>query len=427
VPPAIRQRNDGRPAVSSLPLVDEQQALEAALARFPRRADLWRRLCHVTLRQRAPVSEAMLERAFPDHPGIGAMHAFLAPCCAEAVATLDGAHLEPVLAWLHRRFPDCPVVLYFDADWLFQTERIEAAHAVLATRPDLLVQHDFLARRFATVLWNLGRRDEAHSFYERFFRDYTGDLWREPDFAERQHAAIRRGLPPVLISTLPKSGSLFILNTLREGLDAPHCALSYIGLFEDLIPRRVDDFRRGGAVAVEHIFPTPRDINLLRQAELRRLVFHTRDVRQVALSFVHHALSDEIDRIPRAEQLRRRAEAHARRDVFERMYLDELAGWLAFLDQWAAFLGTDHGFEIKRTGFDDLTDDEDAFFRDILDFFGVPASQFDWSVLMRSKQERAGHFRKGERDEWREVLSSRTQERAAELIAGYPRVARSLR
>lgn len=142
---------------------------------------------------------------------------------------------------------------------------------------------------------------------------------------------------------------------------------------------------------------------------------------------MHHALSDEIDRIPRAEQLRRRVEARTRREVFERMYLDELERWLAFLDQWAAFLETDHGFEIKLTSFDDLTGDEEGLFRGLLGFFGVPEAAFDWSVLARSKQERAGHFRPGEREERRSVLSAGTQARAAEMIAGYPRVARTLR
>lgn len=276
------------------------------------------------------------------------------------------------------------------------------------------------------MLWHAGQGEEARRFYEQFFEGYGGDLWRDAGFAERQREAIGRGLPSILISTLPKSGSLFILNTLRAGLGVPHCALSYIGLFADLIPRRVRAFSRGGAVAVEHIFPTERDLALLRDAGLRRLVFHTRDVRQVALSFVHHTLSDEVDTLPRQKLTRRRADAARDQELFEIIYRGKLAEWLAFLDQWAAFLETDHGFEIRLTTFDELTGDEEGFFRGVLRFFGVPETAFDWSVLGRSKQERAGHFRRGDKNEWREVLLPETQAWSAEQIARYPRVARGL-
>ena len=58
--------------------------------------------------------------------------------------------------------------------------------------------------------------------------------------------------------------------------------------------------------------------------------------------------------------------------------------------------------------------------------FGLSLTAAFRSVLARSKEERAGHFRKGKRDEWREVLSPEAQARTEELIARYPRVARSL-
>lgn len=386
----------------------------------------WLALCSRLIRRRMKLPAVLLARAFSDYPGIGAMHDFLAEACTEATNSGEGAHLEPVLEWLHRRFPDCAITLFFCADRLFQTERVDAAFALVHPRRDLAAKHDFLARLYATLLWNVGRHEECRAFYEAFFENYTGDMWSDAGFAERQREAIDRGLPPVLISTLPKSGSLFILNTLRAGLGVPHCALSYIGLFADLIPRRVRAFSQGGAVAVEHIFPTARDLGLLRDAGLRKLVFHTRDIRQVALSFVHHTLSDEVDTLPRQKLTRRRADAARDQELFEIIYCRKLAEWLAFLDQWAAFLETDHGFEIKLTTFDDLTGDEEGFFRGLLGFFGVPEAAFDWSVLARSKQERAGHFRRGEREEWRSVLSPETQARAAEMIARSPRVARTL-
>jgi hypothetical protein len=412
--------------MNELSVADEQAALELTLKRFPARHDLWRTLCQILLRRGTAVNAALLARAFPEYPGIGVMHGFIAPCCAEVAPTLKGEHLEPVLAWLHGRFPDCPVALYFYADWLFQTERIAQAHAILNPHRELALQHDFLARLYAIVLWRVNRRAECRAFYEEFFEGYSGDQWRDVNFAERQREAVGRGIPPVFIATLPKSGSLFILNTLRDGLRAPHCGMSYIGLFADLIPRRVRDFAIGGAVAVEHMFPTERDVGLLRDAGVRRLVFHTRDIRQVALSFVHHGLSDEVDTVPRVLQNKRRNEVYGDQAVFERTYRTHLAQWLRFLEDWLAFLETDHGFEIHLTTFDDLTGDEEGFFRGVLGFFGIRESQFDWSVLARSKAERAGHFRKGKRDEWREVLSPEAQARTAELIARYPRVARSL-
>ena len=59
-----------------------------------------------------------------------------------------------------------------------------------------------------------------------------------------------KGLPGIFISTLPKSGSVYIKRKLSEGLDIPLTTVG-VGPFPDgsLVPERVKELAEGGLIA----------------------------------------------------------------------------------------------------------------------------------------------------------------------------------
>jgi hypothetical protein len=249
-------------------------------------------------------------------------------------------------------------------------------------------------------------------------------MWRSADFATRQVEAKRRGIPPILVVTLPKSGSLFLLNTLTRGLSAPHLFLSPLGMYPDaIIEERVRDFSAGGSIAVDHIWANDRNLDILHRYGVRKIVFHYRDLRQAALSHAHHSISDEIVHIPRAVVMKARHDFHADSKTREQTYRMLFHSQLPYLVDWARRIASDDRFSFLVSNFDDLQMEENLV-RRLLSFHDLSGDSFDWHVLDSDKKERAGHFRKGLREEWREVLSQELQAEIDGAIDNHPVLSR---
>ena len=394
----------------------ERRSLEYYLRLDPSRSDLRRRLCVLRLQRREHVTEDDIERAFPEYIGAGSMYSILAPLYLPAHEKGEAHHLNLLTRVLHSRFPDCPCCLYFRASWLFHYGSPTCALALLDESRNLVQGHDYLAQLYITLLCYEGRpagdprlRAQARIFIAEFFKTHTGDMWRQPNFRLRQNQAVRRGIPPILIVTLPKSGSVFLLNTFSRGLSIPYTYLCPPGLFNDfVIDERVRDFASGGAIAVEHLEATDRNLDDLYRNGISKIIFHYRDVRQSALSYVHHIVSDEITAEPRQAVLGRRDQMLIKSRLFESTYRRLFAEGLTFLEAWAERIANDSRFEFLVTNFDDLAMEGDLI-GGILEFHNVPRHAFEWSVIESDKAERAAHFRKGLTDEWRQVLSGKLQ------------------
>ena len=176
---------------------------------------------------------------------------------------------------------------------------------------------------------------------------------------------------------------------------------------------------RGGAICTQHLMPTPEAIDTLRAHGLTKIVVNLRDVRQAAISWVHHSVSDEIQSMPRAEMLLLR-ERMKQPDEFERHYLANLQRWAEFQQKWLTLIKSPpEGFEFLFTEYDQLRDNERNFFGRIIDFYGIDHQAFDWSVLTSDKKERAGHFRRGEKREWESVLSAETRRQIPTVLSQY--------
>ena len=190
------------------------------------------------------------------------------------------------------------MALYFYVNHLYHMDESALAIEILSDRIGIVRSRDHLVELYARILTYANKGYDARSYISQFFESYDGDLWSSPGFSERQKVAIEREIPSVLIATLPKSGTDFILRTLVSGLDTPHCGLNPVGMSSDLIPSRVHKFALGGAVATCHLRPSPKQIELLEAAGVRKLILHIRDPRQAALSMVHHTVSSQVTHRP---------------------------------------------------------------------------------------------------------------------------------
>ena len=236
-------------------------------------------------------------------------------------------------------------------------------------------------------------------------------------FNARRDAGIERGLPALIISTLPKSASESIWNKLTQGLGLAQCYLS-LGLFPDccLVPSRVKEAAKGGVAVKEHIGPTPHNIATLRNAGIDRLIVHHRDPRQATLSWAHFARDDVSKRImgplwrkivPPAAALS--GDMAGLMDWCIDRYLPHQ---IAFLAKWREVAAqADPPLSVLFMSFESFLRAPEDYFARALEFYGIEQSAFQAEA-----DAEVVHLRKGETDEWRGVFTEAQRERAWALI-----------
>ncbi len=242
------------------------------------------------------------------------------------------------------------------------------------------------------------------------------DLYREAGFLIRQQTAINKGIPPILINTLPKSGTIYIRGRLSESLDIPYQQLAIAPLYNDPIPSWLDGFSKGGAVAAEHLHANPQTIKLLNQSGLKRLVVHVRDPRQSALSLFHFQAKQSKYGGPVGTVAGDLFRANSDMEEAFRLYCDTFIPWtMNWLRGWIDCADTNNlNFSIKFTTYDSFLESESRFFSDLLNYFEISSSLFDDSKPLSDKHKE--HFRKGGLSEWKEVFSEDTQKHISSLI-----------
>lgn len=295
-----------------------------------------------------------------------------------------------------------------------QLERgIDLARASVQRKPE-----DIAARAaVVNLLLASGRIGEAEAMIG------TLDLALNPirataeEFEARRAAGLGKGIPSIVITTLPKSASESIWNKLAEGLGIAQCYLS-LGLFPDccLIPSRVSAVGQGGVSTKEHIAPTRHNLATLKAAGINRIVVHHRDPRQATLSWAHFARDDVTRRLmaplwrkimPPADVIARDLEGQI--DWCIDRYMPFL---IEFLADWRAVAADPAGgFKVLFESFEAFRGDADGYCERVLDFYEIPRERF-----AADAQAATIHLRKGEIDEWRSVFTAAQRERAWSLI-----------
>jgi hypothetical protein len=224
-----------------------------------------------------------------------------------------------------------------------------------------------------------------------------GPIWQYP-----------RGKPlrSILVVSIPKSGSVYINDLLRQGLRRPNVSLSPGYFPHDLADfRKVELFARGGYVASTHFHASEQNLRILGTM-LDRWVVHVRDPRSVVVSLAHH-----LDRHLRIDPRLMFTWAPAPPASFTSMSIEEKLSWtvdnhlanvVAWTRDWLEIVnrGT---FNIRLTTYEELHRSETGFAEGLLDFFEIPRSMYRAPAMEKNIEKT--HYRSGLLGEWRTVFT----------------------
>ncbi|HVH80151.1 MAG TPA: sulfotransferase domain-containing protein [Stellaceae bacterium] len=243
----------------------------------------------------------------------------------------------------------------------------------------------------------------------RSARYRAAKLWGGAQKTEPVAAALK---PHLLLNTMPKSGSVFLMHTLSESL---RCGRIHLGNMYSLVDQISLDKMRlffdGGYVSQNHLAPSVENLQILEHFGCR-VVLHIRDPRQALVSWTHHV--DRVHREKGAEALL----LHAPRPsagYFSWTFAEKL-DWqidhywpllIAWLTDWLAL--HDKGrLPILLTTYEELNRDAPGLCQRICDFCDVPRGEFRYVDLPRTIDY---HFRLGDDGEWLHALSAAQIER----------------
>ena len=214
-------------------------------------------------------------------------------------------------------------------------------------------------------------------------------------------------LPPMLFTTMPKSGTYFISRLFGEGLFIGTRIVSHQYFPDDVI--RQPELRilsRGSCISQDHFGASKINLTHIRR-HVNRMIVHLRDPRQAMLSYIHYLSTERFRRNELETHLFIYPTLPA--DFFERDLASKIdwgvENWLPLLVSWVdEWVNADNGdgLNIKFTRYEDLVADEEMFVADVLGFFGIPESRFFHPTILPDEEV---HFRKGETDEWMQVFS----------------------
>lgn len=237
--------------------------------------------------------------------------------------------------------------------------------------------------------------------------------------AEKQAEAMAKGLPPVFINTMLKSGTGFLTKVLREHLDLPQYFTTLRGSPNDwILPGYMEKFAAGGALTVQHLDAGEANLDLLAAKGIAKIYLHIRDPRQATVSYMHHLennLSGELF------ALRNWIQPFLPADYIQMDWRQKTAwqaknhvpGLIHWTQEWVTAAERDSRFDIMIVDFDEFRRDEVATINKILSFFGI---DYQVSEADMPHKKDVPHFRKGKTEEWREVFTARQQEIHWQLI-----------
>lgn len=262
-----------------------------------------------------------------------------------------------------------------------------------------------------------GRIEEAERYMEGLELKINPIRASVKEYTRRRRYGIERGIPAILMTTVPKSASESIWNRLAEGLTMAQGHLS-LGLFPDclLVPIRIGAAAEGGLIAKEHLCATPFNIKALADGGLTRVVCNLRDPRQATLSWAHFVRDDVSMRL--LAPIYRKIVPPS--DVYKQDFavlldwcIDNYLPYLiAFAESWTrADEDPECPISALFLSFEAYQSEPERYCEAVLDFYGIDHQFFD-----ASRESEVVHLRKGQSEEWRQVLSAEQQARAYDLI-----------
>lgn len=235
------------------------------------------------------------------------------------------------------------------------------------------------------------------------------------------------GVPPILLVTLWGTGSRFIRQELTENLRIPIRDEVTVGadLYGTLERKRLRNLVEEGGVVFSHIYPTKANLVALKNSGLKKMIFNLRDPRQATLSVMHYFNRINQDRIDRLlpmldNMLPGYSFNWPEMRQIDYMIENFLPPAIELLVGWSnQDTNPDFNIEIKFTHYERLRQDYTRFFEEIMEFYEIDRTRFNFSKRPRSYEQGEAGFRKGLLNEWRSVMTIDQQDKATSMIPEY--------
>lgn len=219
---------------------------------------------------------------------------------------------------------------------------------------------------------------------------------------------------------MPKSGSVYIGNTLANGLKKNWSTESVAhGFFPEyfLVPNKLELLAKSGDVRQEHFDASPINLRVLEKYT-DRLILNVRDPRQATLSWAHHAARLEREHPGSINYTQDDPPA----DLFVRPLGEQidyhLSAHLLFLVKWCReWLSVaddpNRPIQILILSFEEFLSDPTSYCNTVARWWGYSDNSF---VYKKLEQSIALNFRKGKQDEWRDIFSAEQKDRALDIL-----------
>ena len=316
--------------------------------------------------------------------------------------------------------------------------RYEAAGDALATAPDrVFAQHPSLVTE-AYEFYKISRCSEAanqlvtdkYDVLKRRRRLQGGmSPIQPPSILETGYQTLGRlrNLPPILVSTMSKSGSTHLFDQISQRLGISQMKIFTYTDYRDVrpVPQAVDRFSKGGAVCRQHFFPQDEVLETMHQNGIDKLLFHLRDPRRALISWVFYdeanlrshgnpgkyvrgSVPERYARMTFSEKVRREI------DDFLEPSVELAERWIETREQ------NDYGIDVKITRFEDMVADPDQFFAEIFEFYRVTGdsllAEFLTSVKQSFNTSKTNKKRGSDVDEWEEYFSPSLKQDVVDVI-----------
>jgi len=290
---------------------------------------------------------------------------------------------------------------------------LEYATALLNAAKETEAAHGDTISALGAQLANVG--SELHALRQRE-AELEGQLGLAEIIKDKLSTGKAVEYPSIFFNSVPKSGSSYCYKTLKHALGLSENSLS-VGYFprDMLVWKRLVAFSAGNQIAHHHTDASPANCWLLAHTEAR-ILCHTRDLRQVMVSWTHHHRRSNERSTPHYTVA---AFPEAWFDLplekqFDWMIDNRLAFFVTWLEEWIA--ASESGeLNVLFTKYEDFIRDRAGYFDKIVSFCGLGNGAFVDPEFSRDADP-VFQFRRGDPEEFRSVLSSAQLRRANALI-----------
>ncbi|MFN0064606.1 MAG: sulfotransferase domain-containing protein [Chlamydiales bacterium] len=224
---------------------------------------------------------------------------------------------------------------------------------------------------------------------------------------------------PIMLVTMPRSGTLYISKTLSKFFHAPILSTDMLFdgrgiLYATLKEAPLAEIAHKRVIFYSHMIPRPENREVF-EAHLKKILIQVRDPRETLCSYLIHLQNINAPIASEEEE------------VVLVQNFQESIGWqiefffkntIRWLEEWVAYADQSQDIKIKIMKHSDLRDHPIEYFREIIAFYGGDPRKFTENhlpALVLGKD----CYRKGTSDEWRKLLSKEQQEYITAQIPDY--------